>query len=186
MYASVSQDMEARYAIINARRENGANLARWTVCVKMERRVTHSMANAYAPGVGPAHSVMKNVLRNDMDRIVVRNVVAETVEAAIIFLASVIVLLAIQDHSVMIFARLGSTVTNADQSVNVRTVVLVILQLANATVHLDGLVQCARIVVQKVSGVKIALKSVIVTMRVAVIILLDNANANPATMAKSV
>lgn len=183
--ASVNQDTGARYAITNVHLENGVNLAKWIVCARTEQLVIHSTVNACVPEVGPVYTVVRNVLLTDTDKIVAKSVVAGMVEVVIIFLASAIVLLAIQDHFAMISVHPENTAMNANQSASVRMVVLAILQLANAIVHVDGLVQSVRTGVQKVFGVKTVLKSAIVTMELAVIISLENVNVNLAIMMKS-
>lgn len=81
----------------NVHLENGANLAKWTACVKMELLVIHLMVNAYVIEVGLVLTVIRNVLLIDMDKIVAKNVAAEMVEVVIIFLANAIVLQVIQD-----------------------------------------------------------------------------------------
>lgn len=127
----------------------------------------HLMVNACVIEVGPALTVIRNVLLIDMDKIVAKNVAAEMVEAVITFLVNAIVLRVIQDlcktlfilllillniriqilnySNIILFlvvticAHRENTAMNASQNVNVKMVVLAILQLANATVLLDGL-----------------------------------------------
>lgn len=153
IFASASQDMEARYAISCVQLENGANLVKRIACARMKPSVTHSMANVCAPEDGLVFIVIKHALLTDMDRIAGKSVAADTVEAAITSLANAIVPLATQDLFATIYVLLENTVTNANQSASVRTVVPAVLLPVNASVTLDGLVQSVRIVVQMVSGV---------------------------------
>lgn len=133
----------------------------------MELLVIHLMVNACVIEVGPALIVIRNVLLIDMDKIVAKNVAVEMVEVVITFLANAIVLQVIQDLCkslfilllillnikiqilnyfniilflvVTIYVHRENTAMNASQNVNVKMVVLAILQLANAIVLLDGL-----------------------------------------------
>lgn len=186
MCASVSQDMEARYAISSVQPENGASLARRTVCAKTEPVATPLTANASVPEDTQASIATRRVLRTIMDRTAERSVAADMVEAAITFLASVIAPLATRDLSAMIFARLESTEMNASQSASVRMVVRATLRLANATALLDGLARSVRIVVRKVFGARIALRLATVTTEPDAITLLASASANLVTTTKSV
>lgn len=133
----------------------------------MELLVTHLMVNAYVIEVGLVLIAIKNVLLIDMDKIVAKNAAAEMVEAVITFLANATVLQVIQDLCKTLFILLlillniriqilnysniilflvvticvhrENTAMNVSQNVNVKMVVPAILQLANATVLLDGL-----------------------------------------------
>ena len=138
MSASVNQDTEGHYAITSVHQENGASLARRTACAKMGPAVIHSTASVSVPEAGPVIIAIRNVLLIDMDKTVAKSVVVETVEVVTTFLENAIALLVIQDLFAMTSVHLVNTAMNVNRSASARTVDPVILQQANAIVHLDG------------------------------------------------
>lgn len=130
--------MAGRYAISNVHLESGANPAKRSACAGMELLAIHSMANVCAPEAGPVTTVTKRAHPIGTGRIAAKNAVADTVEAVITFLGSVIVLLATPDLFATICVHLESTATSASLNVNAKTVVPAIQPLEIAIVHLAG------------------------------------------------
>lgn len=81
-----------------ARWVNGAEIAKWIASVKTELRAIRSTASVCAREVGPAFTATRSVLPTAMGKTAPRSVVAETAEAVITSLASVIALPATPVH----------------------------------------------------------------------------------------
>lgn len=178
--------MEGRCAITSVRWGNGANLAKWNAGARTIPRATRSTANVCVPAAGQVIIVRRNVLPTGTGKSAARSVVVETVEAAIISLASATAHLATRAHSATICAHRANTATNVNRSANAKTAALAIRRTGNATVHPDGLVWSARAVARKDFGAKTVIRSATVTTKVAVTTSPANANVNPVTSARSV
>lgn len=144
------------------------------------------MANVCAPEAGPVTTVTKSVHPIGTGRNAAKSAAADTVEAVITFLGSVIVLLATLGLSATICVHLESTATSASRNANAKTVVPAIQPLEIAIVLLAGSVKSARIDVRKVTGVRIAQMFATVTTKLGATISQERANANLATTTTSV